>query len=86
MRKNSITLALRDGWQDARLFHHVGRQLNALTADHIVGRNDDSLIRLAEETHEVYRWTTIDNLQSPVALNNMRRALLQAAIQHSPEE
>lgn len=43
-------------------------------------------IRLARETHEVYRWTTIDNLQSPVALNDMRRVLLQAAVRHSPEE
>ncbi|MBT4497491.1 MAG: hypothetical protein HOC74_07205 [Gemmatimonadetes bacterium] len=60
--------------------------MRANSFDRIVGYHADAPIRLAEETREVYRWTTIDNLQSPVALNDTRRTLLQAAVQHSPEE
>ena len=81
VRSGPAFLGLRDGWEDARLFHWVVRRLRALPERFAAG-SGGALIELGEETSEVYRWTTITNLPSPAALNRVRRALLQAATQH----
>lgn len=82
VRVGPAFLGRRDGWEDARLFHWVVRQLRALPEGFAAGAGESSLIELGEETSEVYRWTTIVNLSSPAALNRVRRALLQAATQY----
>ena len=53
--------------------------LAALPASRAAG-GEGALLRLAEQSWEVYRWTGLADLDSPVALNRVRRALLQAAV------
>ena len=78
-------LGLRDGWEDARLFHWAVRELAAFPMEAAVSANAGALIQLREETREVYRWTTIANLGSPLALNELRRRLLRAAAEGTRE-
>ena len=46
----------------------------------------DALLRLGEARSEVYRWRTLTCLRSPVAVNRMRRALLDAAAKHTDRD
>ncbi len=78
VRRGPAYLGLRDGWEDARLFAWVVDDLGAVSPAAAVG-GPGALLELGTDAYEVYRWTTIVNLSSPVAINNVRRALLEAA-------
>jgi len=85
VRYGPTFVGLRDGWEDARLLHWVVRELGAIPMEGAVSADAGALIQLREETREVYRWTTIANLLSPMALNQMRRRLLVAAAERTRE-
>ncbi len=72
-------LGLRDGWEDARLYAWVVNQRHLIPTAAAAGPGEGTLLRLAPASWEVYRWTTLAGLQSPVAINRVRRALLAAA-------
>ncbi len=78
-------LGLRDGWRDACLFYWVVRQLKACEEGALVSDQPGALLRLDERVSEVYRFNTLVNVDSPAAINKVRRALLDAATKHTDQ-
>jgi hypothetical protein len=82
LRTGPAYLGLRDGWRDTCLFDWVVRRAKWLALDDVVSEEPDALVQTQMVSREVYRWRTIASLGSPVPINRLRRALLEAATRH----
>jgi hypothetical protein len=78
LRVGPAFLGLCDGWQDARLFWLAVRDRKLIPLDTAVSEKPGALLKMGDETVEVYRFKNITNLGSPIAMNGVRHDLLKA--------
>ncbi|NUQ01805.1 MAG: hypothetical protein HUU35_18320 [Armatimonadetes bacterium] len=65
----------RDGWHDARLYHHLRQQRGEAALRELAGPTGP--LRVDWTSQEVYRFLTVTNAGDPVAINEARRRALE---------